>query len=77
VFFVAANVTTQQHNTIAAQADVIAIPADVNAEIGAAALSNVQTRLEQLRIPADWVTAGHTYRQVLKRVLAWFMGARQ
>jgi len=76
VFFVAAEVTPEQHTTLAAQADVIAIPADITQEIGAG-VATVQARLEQLRIPADWVTASHTYRQVLRRVLAWFMFAQR
>lgn len=76
VFFLAADVTLEQHAQIAAQSDVVAIPANLDNTVGAA-LSDVQTRLEQLRIPAEWVTAQHTHRQVIRRVLAWFLFAQR
>jgi hypothetical protein len=62
---VAANVTAGEHTTIAANADVTAVPANLDTTVGAA-LSITQTKLELANIPADWVTSGMTWRTVLK-----------
>lgn len=61
----AIEVTAAQHTTITANLDVIAIPANLDANISAGALGTVQTALENLKIPAGWVTTSHTYRQVI------------
>ena len=62
---VAADVTPTEHSTIAANADVVAVPANLNNTVGAQ-LGTVQSKLEAANIPADWVTSGMTYRIVLK-----------
>jgi hypothetical protein len=67
------NVTSAQHTTLQANIDVISIPADLDSQIGLSALSTVQSRLEGLLIPADWVTTSHTYRDVLRIVGKAFM----
>src|SRR5687767_9325292 len=68
-FLVGCDVTPAQHTTIAANSDVTAIPANLDAAIGTAgALTAVQNALEALRIPALWVTTAHTYRQVVGAV---------
>lgn len=60
------SITDAQHTTLAANIDVIAIPQNLDAQIGLTALSTVQSKLEGLRIPADWVTTSHTYRDVIR-----------
>jgi hypothetical protein len=65
-FLVGANVTPAQHLTIDSNIDVISIPQNIDNEIGLTALDTVKARLESLRIPADWVTTNHTYRDVLR-----------
>lgn len=72
VFAVGAFVTAAQHTAIASNIDVIAIPAQLDSAIGLVALSTVQDRLESLRVPAGWVTAQHTYRDVLRVTLRIF-----
>jgi hypothetical protein len=67
VMLVAADVTAGQHTTLAAHADLTAVPANIDSAIGAAALSTVVNKLEAFNIPATWITAATTYRQVLKR----------
>lgn len=72
-FLVGAEVTVEQHTQLAAQLDVIAIPEDLDAVIGLTALTTVQTKLEGLHVPADWVTTSHTYRQVVRLVGKLFL----
>lgn len=68
VYLVAADVSAAQATTIGSNVDVIAIPQGIDNAISLTALNTVQTRLEQLRIPAGWVTTSHTYRDVLRVV---------
>lgn len=65
---VGAEVTDAQHTLLAAQLDVIAIPADLDSLIGLSALPVVQQALEGLYVPADWVTTSHSYRDVVRLV---------
>ena len=64
---VCADVTAGQHTQLAGQADVTAIPADLDSQIGGA-LATVAAELEALNLPSDWVNATHTYRFVLQMV---------
>jgi hypothetical protein len=68
VYLVAADVTAAQHASIAANVDVIVIPQNLDNTISLTALSTVQQKLEDLHIPAGWVTTDHTYRDVLRVV---------
>lgn len=65
-FLVGADVTTEQHNALAAEVDVISVPANLDSQIGLTALATVENKLEGLHVPADWVTTSHTYRDVLR-----------
>lgn len=65
---VGANLTSLQETTLAANIDVIAIPANLDNAIGLAGLTPVQSALESLHVPAGWVTVDHTYRQVVSAV---------
>jgi hypothetical protein len=64
---VRADVTDAEHTALNGHADVIVVPANLDSNVGAA-LGTVQTRLDQINVPSDWVTATHTYRQVLRFV---------
>lgn len=64
-FLVMADVSAGQHTTIAANADVVVVPLNIDNEIGGA-LATVQAELEALLIPADWVTAQMTYKDLLR-----------
>lgn len=59
------------HATLAAYPDVTALPLNLDAQIGAQ-LGQVQTALESLNLPAQWVQATFTYRQVARIVAAIF-----
>jgi hypothetical protein len=65
-FLVGAQVTNTQHTALAANIDVITIPAGLDNQISLTALSQVQARLEGINVPADWVTTNHTYRDVIR-----------
>jgi hypothetical protein len=69
---IATDVTTAQHQSLAAQGDVTAIPANLDNTVGAANLATVQAALENLHIPADAVTGATTYRQIVRGVLGIF-----
>lgn len=69
VFMLALDATGAEHTALTAQADVLAVPSPIAANVSALALNTVQTKLEAGNIPADWVTTGFTYQQVLSRVL--------
>lgn len=76
VALVVADVDTVQHNTLIGNSGVVSLPANLDQSIGAA-LANVQNALEGLSIPSDWVTAGMTYRRVVRSVLCLFQIAQR
>lgn len=73
---VRADVTSEQHTTLAAQTDVLAVPTPITTLVSAVALSRVQSVLEGANLPAGWVTTSHSYRDVL-RAVAKVMGLLQ
>lgn len=70
-YLVAADVTVAQNTEISGNADVITIPANLDSQIGAA-LATVQSKLDALNIPSDWVQSTNTYRDVLRVVIKVF-----
>lgn len=72
MMLVAAEVTAAEHTAIAANADVIAAPANLDNTIGAN-LATVQAALESVNLPADWITSGMTYRTVLRWIARLFL----
>jgi hypothetical protein len=67
-WLVAADVSTAQDNAATAQPDVIRLPDNLDLTIGVN-LTTVQNRLEAINIPSGWVSAGMTYRSVLRTVV--------
>lgn len=63
---VVADVTPTQHTTLVSNADVLAVPQDLDSTLTAGAVTIVQSRFEAVHIPAEWVTTNTTYRQVLR-----------
>lgn len=76
VCLIAADVSTAQHNAVAAQADVIAIPQNLDNQIGVN-LAAVRSRVEQLRIPGNWAQAANTYRELLRMIGGLFQFAQR
>lgn len=66
-----ADVTAAQHADLIANADVVALPVNLDSTIGAN-LATVQAALEARSIPSEWVTSGMTYRTLLRAVCALF-----
>lgn len=65
---VVADVTPEQHNSLVAHSDVLALPADVDSKVGGVALQDVRATLESFDLPAHWITAHSTYREVIKGI---------
>lgn len=65
-FLVVAPVTAAQRTALSAQADTLVVPANLDNTISALALSTIQTKLEALNLPGNWITSGMTYRQAVK-----------
>jgi hypothetical protein len=53
---------------VTSHTDVLALPADLNEIVLPPIASSLQTKLEDMNIPAHWVSAGMTYRQVLRKI---------
>ena len=62
-----ADVSAAQHTQLSTQSDVTAIPIDLDSQLGAQ-LATVESALEAINLPADWIQATHTYRLVLRMV---------
>lgn len=69
---VIADVTNAEHTAVAANADVRALPADLDTTLNAAARTAIVDILEAMRVPAQWVTVGMTFRVVLRRLVGMF-----
>lgn len=72
VMLCAMNVDTTADIFITAQADTTKIPDNLNSTIPAPGLATVQNALESRNIPAGWVTAGLTYRELLRTIDGFF-----
>jgi hypothetical protein len=56
-----------------AMSGVIAIPANLDATPNLSARNQVQSRLEAVNVPAQWVVAGLTWRSILRTVTGMFL----
>lgn len=59
--------------SLTANLDVIALPAVLDDPIGLTAVATVQTKMEGMFIPADWVNQDTTWRQVISAVGRMFL----
>jgi hypothetical protein len=71
VFLVVSDLTQAQVDSLTANPDVTAVPLNLDNTVGAN-LATVQSALEALNIPGNWITSGNTYREVLKVVAKIF-----
>lgn len=74
---VAADLTGAQHTFLSGQSDVRAAPVNLDNAIGAGALSTVVDYLEAADIPAGWVTAGTTWRALVRNLGGLFQFAQR
>lgn len=70
---VAVETDATTHDAIAAFADVLALPENLDQLPGASARNAIKNRLETFNIPSGWIVAGMTYREILRIVLGMFM----
>jgi hypothetical protein len=63
-----ADLTQEQHEQLAAEPDVAAVPLNLDETVSDTALPRVKAVMEALRIPAEWVTTAYTYRTLLRMV---------
>ncbi len=66
VYLVGADVTPAEHTTISGNADVIAIPLNLDATLNAGAVTAAQNWMEARSLPSEWITTSHTSRDVLR-----------
>jgi hypothetical protein len=72
-----ADVTSQQHSDLIANADVHAVPLNLDAAIGPGAVTTVRALLEGLAIPGNWVQASDTWRTILRTAAGLFQFAQR
>lgn len=63
-----ANATSTQETAITANSDAVLVPPLDNV-IAAGALATVRNAVEALHVPAKWITAGMTYRSIVKALV--------
>jgi len=63
-----AEVTTSQNTILSSQSDVMTVPANINTNLNTTAVNAAQNFLENLKIPANWITTSLTYKDVLHQV---------
>jgi hypothetical protein len=66
-------VATATNAALAAELDVLTIPVNLDQNLTSGAVTTAQTFMENLFIPADWITTSLTYRQVVRQVCQFFM----
>ena len=66
-----ADVTQEQHDSLAIKSDVATFPANLDANLTVGAVTQISNALENRNLPGDWVNTSLTYRQVIKRILAF------
>ena len=71
VYLLCADVTTEQHNALVANADVAAFPANLESLVGGAEAAT-EAALESFNIPGDWVAPGMSFRFVLRVIVGVF-----
>lgn len=72
---VAAEVDTVQHTYLAGQADVYALPENIDVTPSPQELNAFEARLEAAYIAADWLSPSQTWREALRTVLGMFSTA--
>lgn len=61
------------HDIIAADAEVLVLPLNLDNNLTAGAVTQAETFLESINMPGDWVNTTFTYREVLRLVGGAFL----
>lgn len=70
---ICADIAAADHTSLAANADVLSVPVNVDQTLNTNAVTTAVTFLENYNIPAGWITTGLTNRTVLRTVTAFFL----
>ncbi len=60
------DISTADHDTLAARSDVIAIPEDLDANMTSGQVNGAKNFYDTLNIPGGWINTNRTVRQVVK-----------
>jgi len=66
---VVADLSEVEHQAAEADSEIFCLPLNLDAAIGGN-VATVHDALEAMKMPADWVQATHTYRQVMRLIYA-------
>jgi hypothetical protein len=66
VFLIRVALSAAQRTALQSQPDAMVIPSNLDNVVSALALAGIQQKLESVNLPAHWITADMTYRQVLR-----------
>lgn len=77
ICLVLADTDQTQHDAVILNADVIALPTNLDNMVPTAAVANVEAKLEAMNIPADWVNDKRTWRTTLRIVCGLFQLAQR
>lgn len=67
IFLMRVPLTASQRSALQSQPDAMVVPANLDNNVSALAVTAIQNQLEAANLPAEWVTTSLTYRQVLQR----------
>lgn len=66
---VGADLSTQDDLTVTGEPDAFALPFDLSQPLTSQQVTNVQNKLEAIKLPANWVDTTFTWQQVVRIVL--------
>lgn len=69
---VVADLSGADHTLLAGQADVTALPSNLDAAITAGNVTTIVAKLDSMNVPSGWVKEGMTWREVLRKVINFF-----
>ena len=72
VMLVGVEIEEKDHATLAAQPDVVAIPVPLDDKVNLTVLSDLQLRLESMKVPALQLDQANTYREVVALIRRLF-----
>lgn len=66
------DITQTDHDSLIGLSDVMALPENLDQDMGNGAVNSAQTYLENLNIPANWINTNRTFRTVAKIIIGLF-----
>lgn len=58
--------TAEQRAALQSQPDAMVVPQNLDSQVSSLALTGLKSKLESVNLPAHWITADMTYRQVVR-----------